>query len=71
MPLSSVAVQVTVVVPTEKVVGASLVIVGLESAMSDAVAEPIATGVLVPVASTLTSAGAVIDGDVVSTTVTF
>ena len=65
----SVAVQVTVVVPTGNDSGASFVTVGFESKTSAAVAVPRATAVSVPVASTVTSAGGVTVGGVVSKTV--
>ena len=58
----SVAVQVTVVTPIGNDPGASFVIVGAESKMSVAVAVPRATVVNVPVASAVTSAGAVARG---------
>ena len=70
LPESSVAVQVTTVVPTGKVAGASLVIVTSVSTTSVAVAVPITTLVNWPVASAVTSAGAVIDGADVSCTST-
>jgi hypothetical protein len=71
LPLSSVAVQVTTVVPTGKPsAGASLVTDRVGSAMSLAVGVPNETGVRDEVASIVTSAGAVMDGGVVSVMVT-
>ena len=71
MPLASVAVHVTVVVPNGKpAAGASLVTVTGPN-RSFAVAVPIATVLSTPLASTVTSAGTVSTGTVVSCTVTF
>ena len=67
-PFSSVAVQVTGVVPIGKSTGALFLTVTLK--MSVAVAVPIATGVLIAVASTFKSCGNVSNGFVVSTTLT-
>ena len=68
-PLASVAVHVTVVVPTENDVGLWL-IAGLGSTRSVEVAS-VSVGVVdVPVAVKVWSAGAVIEGGVVSTTLT-
>ena len=64
MPLASVAVQVTTVVPSGNVAGASEVTV--TGKISVAVAVPIATVLSTPLASTVTSAGAVSTGAVVS-----
>ena len=70
LPLASVAVQVTVVVPSGKpAAGASLVTVTGPN-RSFAVAVPSATVLNTPLASTVTSAGTVSDGAVVSFTVT-
>ena len=69
LPASSVAVQVTVVLPSGNDAGASLVTVGLESRSSRTVAEPSCeedSGVRVAVASNVLSAGAVIVGGEVS-----
>ena len=66
---ASVAVNVTVVSPSGNDSGALLVIV-TSLTVSDAVAELSVTDVSVPVASTDTSAGAVMDGDVISIIVT-
>ena len=59
-PEESVAVQVTVVLPTGNDTGASFTTAMLVSVSCVAVAVPMSTGVNVPVASTRTSAGAVI-----------
>ena len=67
-PFSSVAVQITSVVPIGKSAGALFVIVTLK--ISVAVACPIATGVLTAVASVSISAGKLSTGFVVSLTVT-
>ena len=56
-------------VPSGNLAGASFVIV-MGSKMSVAVAVPISTGVVIPVASVVTSGGSVTTGGVVSTTVT-
>jgi len=74
LPVASVAVHVTIVVPSGNNVGVLLVIAGLGSAISVAVAVPIATacpgGVVVVASSAVISAGGVIVGEVVSTMVT-
>ena len=70
-PAASVAVHVTIVVPTGNVTGASLLNEGTPSTRSVAVAVPMDTVVCAPVASAVTSAGGVTTGPVVSTTVTF
>ena len=67
-PFPSVAVYVTVVVPSGKVAGALLVTVAPK--ISVAVAVPIATVLLTALASTLTLPGTVRAGAVVSATVT-
>ena len=70
LPAASDAVQVTVVVPSGNRAGASLVTDATPTA-SDAVALPTSTGAPPgDAASAVTSAGAAIDGGVVSTTVT-
>ncbi len=70
-PESSVAVQVTVVVPYPKRTGALFVTAGEGSHASDTVADPSVTACpSCEVHSTVTFAGAVIEGGVVSTTVT-
>ena len=69
-PEESVAVQVTVVPPREYAAGASLVIIGVGSESSVAVATPMSTSVRVPIASVLISAGAVTTGGATSVTVT-
>ena len=67
LPAASVAVQVTVVVPIGKpCAGASLLMAGLGSVSSVAVAVPKATVVNVPVASAVTGPGTEITGGVVS-----
>ena len=67
---SSVAVHVTVVEPSWNDSGALLVISGDGSKLSIAVASPISTSVVGPVASIVRSDGAVITGGVVSVIVT-
>ena len=69
LPDASCAVQVTVVMPTGKPAGASFEIVATPTA-SDTTGVPSATGVLGPVASTVTVGGATMLGEVVSATVT-
>jgi hypothetical protein len=70
-PLASVAVHVTLVTPSENPPpGALLLIFGLLSTRSVAVAVLMLTIVKVPVESTCTSAGATIVGAVVSETAT-
>ena len=72
MPFESVAVHVTVVVPSGKSAGALFITNGMGSAMSKTNGAPMLTGVpAASVASTFISAGAIIDGAVVSVTVTF
>ena len=66
LPFESVAVQITLKVPTVKPsFGALFVIVTAK--ISDASASPNSTGVLSPVASIITSGGTLITGAVVST----
>ena len=67
-PFSSVAVQITVVVPTGKSAGALFVVVTLK--ISLVVGEPKSTSVLTAVASIVISLGATIVGFVVSTIMT-
>ena len=72
-PEASVAVHVTVVVPSGKVAGALFVITTEGSQISVAVAVPRGisdNGVFSAVASTVTPAGAVRPGEIVSCTVT-
>ncbi|MNI35216.1 hypothetical protein D3C73_892330 [compost metagenome] len=68
-PFSSLAVQLTSVVPTGKSAGALLVIFTLK--ISSAVAVPMETAVLLPSASLVMFAGIVSTGLTVSTTITF
>jgi hypothetical protein len=71
LPLSSVAVQVTIVVPREKPsVGASFVTVGEGSAASLTEGVPSETGVSWPVPSVVIDGGAIIEGGMVSVIVT-
>ena len=70
LPAASVALQVTTVAPSGNCAGASLVAATAPSTRSSAVAAPIDTGVSVPIASAVTSAGGVTAGGVVSVSVT-
>ncbi len=70
LPLASVAVQVTTVAPSGNSAGASLPTTGAGSTRSLTAGRPRATAVPGPVASTVTGGGAVIEGGVVSSTVT-
>ena len=70
LPLLSVEVYVTVVLPTGKPLGASLVTVTVPSTKSVADAMPIVTAELIAVASIETFAGVLIVGEVVSVMVT-
>ena len=71
MPSASVAVYVTVVIPNwNPNAGVSLVITGVGSTISVAVAAPRITVVSGPVASAVTASGAVSIGAVVSVIVT-
>ncbi|MNC24024.1 hypothetical protein D3C75_720650 [compost metagenome] len=69
LPLASVAIQVTLVVPTGKSIGASLITVTLNRSVT--IGWPRGILDLTAVASTVRSAGAVRTGLVVSTTLTF
>ena len=70
LPASSVALHVTIVVPTGYGPVLSAVAVNTPSMLSTAVAVPISTAVVTPVDSTVTLAGAVTTGATVSTITT-
>ena len=70
LPAASLAVQVTVVVPTGRAAGASL-LREMTPTASLALASPMATGVRLPVAAMVRFAGAVTTGTVLSIIVTF